>query len=113
MQLLTPIEGRKRTLHIAVLYQVFVLKLVGGAVYYKTCYQPTVVISSTEAEFAAVTKVGKAILYIRTILEESGIPQINATTLYINNNGAINMANNQQHTIHTRHIELKHFIIYD
>ena len=81
--------------------------------YYKTHYQPTVAISRTESEFATVTKAGAAILYVHTILEELRIPQINTATLYINNNGAINMANNQQATKYTRHIELKHFIIKD
>ena len=72
--------------------------------YYKTHYQPTVVLSSTEAEISAVTKAGKVTLYVRTILKELEIPQINTTTLYINNNSAINMVNNQQPTKHTRHI---------
>ena len=35
---------------------VFVLKLVDGTVYYKTKYQTTISLSSTEAEFTAATK---------------------------------------------------------
>jgi len=51
----------------------FALKLAGGAVYYKTCYQPIIALSSTETEFAVATETGKAILYVRTILQEPDI----------------------------------------
>ena len=67
--------------------------------------------SSTEAEFVAATETGKAILYVRTILEQLNIPQKHATILHIDNNGALNMANQQQPTKSTRHMELKQFAI--
>ena len=70
-------------------------------------------LSSTEAEFAAATDAGKAILYVRTILSQIGIPQNDATVLHIDNNGALNMANQQQPTKRTRHIDIKHFVIQD
>ena len=43
--------------------------------------------SSTEIEFTAACEAGKAILYIRPILDEIDIPQNEATTLFIDNNG--------------------------
>ena len=73
----------------------FALKLAGDTTYYKTRYQTTVALSSTEAEFATATEAGKAILCVRTILEELGIPQDTATILHIDDNGALDMANNQ------------------
>ena len=54
----------------------FVLKLTGGAVYYKTHYQPTIALSSTETDFAAATETEKPILYVRTILQEPDISYI-------------------------------------
>ena len=71
----------------------FVIKLAGGAVYYKTKFQTTIALSSTEAEFNAACDAGKAILYIRTILEEIGMEQKEASVLHIDNNGVLNMAN--------------------
>ena len=68
-------------------------------------------LSLTEAEFVAATATGKAILYVRTIHEELGIPQTDATVLYIENNGALNMANQGQLTQNTRNMELKSFAI--
>ena len=89
----------------------FVLKLAGGPIYYKSKYQPTIALSSTEAEFVAATEAGKAILYVRSIMEEIGMKQDEATILYIDNNGALNMANQSQPTRNTRHMELKNFAI--
>ena len=91
----------------------FVLKLAGGAIYYKTRFQPTVALSSTEAEFSAACDAGKAILYVSSILDQLGVNQDSATILHIDNNGALNMANQQQPTKYTRHIDIKHYAIQD
>ena len=90
-----------------------VIKLAGGAVLYKTQYQPTVAGSSTEAEFTAATEAGKYILHLRTILQEIGIRQEDATVLYEDNQGALLMAMAQRPTKRTRHMDIKHFIIQD
>ena len=42
-----------------------VLMLAGGAVYYRTHLQPTIALSSTEAEFTTMAYARKAALYIR------------------------------------------------
>ena len=69
--------------------------------------------SSTEAEFTAACDAAKAILYIRSILDKINISQDEATTLYIDNNGALLMANAQQPTRRTRHMDIKHFALLD
>ena len=91
----------------------FVIKLAGGAIYYKTRYQPTIALSSTEAEFSAACDAGKAILYVCSILEQLGIQQKDATILHVDNNGALNMANQRQPTKYTRHIDIKQYAIQD
>jgi hypothetical protein len=78
-----------------------VLRLVGGTILYKTKYQDTVALSTTEAKFSAACDVEKVILYVRLILDEIGLPQNEATTLFIDNNGALMMANVQQPTRRT------------
>ena len=90
-----------------------IIKYAGGTVYYKTKFQQTIAMSSTEAEFTAACEAGKAILYIRSILQEIKIPQNEATTLFIDNNGALLMANAQQPTRRTRHMDIKHFALLD
>ena len=89
----------------------YALMLSGGCVLYKTRYQPTVALSSTVSEFTAACEAGKSILYVRSILAEIHIPQPDATVLYIDNNGALLMANAQQPTRRTCHLDLKHFAI--
>ena len=54
--------------------------------------------SSTEAELTAACDARKAILYIQSILGEINIPQDEATTIFIDNNGALLMENAQQPT---------------
>ena len=69
--------------------------------------------SSTEAEFTAACEAGKAILYVWSILQEINIPQNEATALLINNNCTLLMANAQQPTHRTRHMDIKHFALLD
>ncbi|GFH58496.1 hypothetical protein CTEN210_14972 [Chaetoceros tenuissimus] len=90
-----------------------VLKLAGGAVLYKTSYQQTIAQSCTEAEFTAAVDAVKYILYLHTLLDEIGIPQHQATTLYEDNQGALIMAQAQKPTRQTRHMETKYFGLQD
>lgn len=91
-----------------------IIKYAGGTIYYKTKFQDIIAMSSTEAEFTAASEAGKAILYVRSILEEINIPQDEATTLFIDNNGALLMANAQQPTRRTRqYMDIKYFALLD
>ena len=90
-----------------------IIKYAGGTIYFKTKFQETIVLSSTEAEFIAACDAGKAILYVRSILNEIGVDQNEATTLFIDNNGALLMGNAQQPTRRTRHMDIKHFSLLD
>ena len=80
---------------------------------YKSKFQRTVALSSTEAEFAAACEAGKTILYLRSILEDLQVDQMEATTLYEDNRGALLMANAGQPTRRTRHIETTQFALLD
>ena len=87
--------------------------LAGGAVFYKTQIQSVIAQSSTEAEFIAASDAGKYILYLRTIMEQIGIPQENATILYEDNQGALLMARAKQPTKRTKHIDIRYFALQD
>ena len=78
---------------------------------YITKFQDTVALSSTEAEFIAVCDAGKTILYVRSILQDLGIDQCEATILHEDNQGALLMANAGQPTKRTRHMDIKHFAL--
>ena len=67
--------------------------------------------SSTEAEFYAATEAGNSILYIRSILEDLGLEQRQATVLHMDNNRAFNIDNQRQPTQFARHIDIENFAI--
>ena len=83
--------------------------LAGAAVFYKTKYQPTVAGSSTEAEFMTESDCGRAVLYLRTILEEIGLPQEEPTPVWADNSGARQMMMAGRPTKRTRHIDIRYF----
>lgn len=86
----------------------FAIKLAGGVILYKTKYQSVIATSSTEAEYMAACESAKSILYVRMILEELDLDQQMATSLYIDNNGALIMANNcGKSSKGTRHMDMK------
>ena len=87
--------------------------LAGAVIAYKSKFQKTIALSSTEAEFSAACEAGKIILYLRSILEDLDIEQEAATTLYEDNMGALMMANAGQPTRRTRHIETTQFALLD
>ena len=87
------------------------IQLVGGTIAYKTKFQPTVALSSTEAEFMAACDVGRMSLFVRSILWDLDIPQEAATIAYEDNDGCTAMANAQKPTTRTRHIDIKYFVL--
>lgn len=87
--------------------------LAGGAIAYKSKYQTTVSLSSTEAEFTAAAEAGKMILYIQSILEELQYEAEEPTILYVDNMGALFMATADQPTKRTKHMDTKTFVLQD
>ena len=85
----------------------------GAAVVYKTILQRTIALSSTEAEFYALTEAGKLILYIRFVLADLGIEQMNATNIYEDNKGCLEMTQALKPTKRTRHVETRYFKILE
>jgi hypothetical protein len=90
-----------------------VLMYANGVVGYKCKYQDVIAHSSTEAEFTAACDAGKMILFFRSILADLNLEQQNASILYEDNNGALLMANAQQPTRRTRHMDIKKFALLD
>lgn len=55
--------------------------MAGGAIEYKAKYQEMIAMSTTEAEFIAACDAAKMILFFRSILEDLGLPQEDATVI--------------------------------
>ena len=90
-----------------------VILLSGAAVIYKTRYQKSIALSSTEAEFVSASETGKMILYLRSLLHDLGYPTSDPTALNIDNTGTTFMIGAQAPTRRTRHIDIQYFAILD
>ena len=66
-----------------------------------------------EAEYVALSELGKKIIHFRRILEELGFAQSQPTVIYEDNKSAIKLATNIQVTRKSRHINIRHHYIRD
>ena len=83
----------------------------GAAVSWGSRKQPTVALSSSEAEFIAATESVKDVKFLRMLLEELGFPQDKPTKVLEDNNGCIFMSKNQGQHKKAKHINYRmHFI---
>ena len=91
----------------------YVFVLNGGAVSWASWKQPTVALSSTEAEYIALTQAVKEVLWLRTIFLEIGTPKHSweISQISADNQGAIALAKNPWFHARSKHIDIQyHFI---
>lgn len=85
--------------------------LCGGALTWMSKKQVVVALSSTEAEYTALTAPSQETMYNRSFMQSIGYPQKEATVLRCDNQSALALAKNPIHHARTRHIDVKqHFI---
>ncbi|KDQ62767.1 hypothetical protein JAAARDRAFT_190047 [Jaapia argillacea MUCL 33604] len=86
--------------------------MAGGAVSWVTRRQPTVALSSTEAEYMALSDTSRQTAWFRTLLSELGFDLTSQPTpLCADNQGAIFMSVNPVHDRRTKHVDIRyHFI---
>ena len=90
----------------------YVFQLAGGPISWKSKVQPTVALSSSEAEYMAAGSATQEALWLRTILMELNFPQEGPTPIYEDNQGCIAMTlTNGGHHSRTKHIDIKHHFI--
>eukprot|EP00965_Chrysotila_dentata_P093616 3093536-Pleurochrysis_carterae.AAC.1 len=73
--------------------------------------QPTVALSSCEAEIVAASEATKEAVYLRSLFAELGLPQPEPTPLSMDNKSAIDLAYNPEHHQRTKHIDRRHFFV--
>ena len=89
----------------------YVVMMNGGPVSWSSRLQSHVALSSTEAEYYAITDAVQEALWLRSLLSELGFPQRDATAIYEDNKGARDLSKNPIYQKRTRHIEIKyHFV---
>jgi len=91
----------------------YVFMLAGGIVSWSAKRQSTVALSTTEAEYMALTQATKEHVWMRTLLRELGrLSNLESSkTVHIDNNSAIDLAHNPEYHARTKHIDVQyHFV---
>jgi hypothetical protein len=83
----------------------------GGVISWSSKRQPTVALSTTEAEYVSAAYAAATTVHLRALLEELGYSQPQGTTLHIDNQAALTLSQHPAINARTRHIHVKyHFI---
>ncbi|GMF18158.1 unnamed protein product [Phytophthora fragariaefolia] len=87
------------------------LMMCGAHVVWRSTFQKTVALSSTEAEYMALSDCVKECIWRRRLLKNMGVDQVGATVIYEDNQGAMALAKNVGYQARTKHIDVRyHFI---
>ena len=85
----------------------YALSLGSGTVSWRSHKQSVLADSTTEAEYVAITEATKEIVWLRKILEDLQVKQVQSTPLMIDNTSAIKFARNPKF-----HDRMKHYILF-
>jgi hypothetical protein len=89
----------------------YLFVLNGAAVSWRCKVQSTVALSTAEAEFDALCAATREAVYLRGLLQEMGIAQQSATTIYEDNQPCIALMHNPMTSSRTKHVALRfHFV---
>ena len=92
----------------------FVIYSGNSPIYWRFCHQMIISLSTAEAEYDALTSMGKEAMWLKSLIEDIFGPQKLPSILYIDNEAAIRIS--QHPTVHTnsRHFQLRaHWMRYN
>jgi hypothetical protein len=89
----------------------YVFQMANGPISWQSKKQPTVALSSMEAEYMAESLAARQVIWLWTLPTELGIPYPGPTTLHVDNQGAINYSNNAINHGRTKHIDIQHHFV--
>ncbi|XP_055848463.1 uncharacterized protein LOC129913688 [Episyrphus balteatus] len=92
-------------------YTGYVFLLSGAAISWKSTKQRTVSLSTTEAEYVSLSEASKEAIYLRSILLELGFLDFAKTKIFVDNRGALCLANDHVFHARTKHIDIKHHFV--
>lgn len=85
----------------------------GNLISWQSKKQPTVALSSTEAEYMALTEAAKELMWMRMILTELNVSVVTPSIIYVDNMPAISVTQNDTHHDRLKHIDTRHYFIRD
>ena len=89
----------------------YVFTLAGGAISWQSKKQPTVALSSVEAEYMASTQATKEALWWRTFFKELGSSMTTPSQLFSDSQGSMALAKNPEYHSRTKHIDIQHHFV--
>lgn len=91
----------------------YMFKMCGGAISWASKRQATVAISSTEAEYMALSAGLQEILWLKTLMDDLDTEMRVPFEIRCDNQSAINLANNDCFRARSKHIDVRHHFIRD
>lgn len=91
----------------------YVFLLNGCAVSWGCKKQTVVSLSTTEAEFVALSDTAKEVVWLRNVLADFGYKQTNPTTIYEDNRSCLNLIKDEKLSNRTKHIDTKYHFVKD
>ena len=89
----------------------YVFLVSNGPVSWKSRRQPTVALSSTEAEYMALSEATRHAIWLKRLLADLGAPVVDPMVILGDNQGALFLARDPVHHQRTKHIDIRyHFI---
>ena len=82
---------------------------------YRVCYQPTVALSSCEAEYMAMTDAAKEVLFFQNLFSELA-PMANLVTpvtLHVDNSAALSLSTTLVSNKRSKHIDIRYHFLRD
>lgn len=89
----------------------YVFKLSDGAISWMSKRQPTVALSTTEAEYMAMSAATQEAIWLRQLYAELNHGTLKPLKLFCDNQGAIKMAGIDCYRARTKHIDIRHHFI--
>jgi transposase InsO family protein len=89
----------------------YVFMTAGGAISWKSKRQPTVALSSTEAEYMAASEATREAINWRMLLNELGFDITKPTIILSDNQGSIALTKNPEHHARSKHIDIRHHYV--
>ena len=92
-------------------YTGFAYILNNGAICWESKKQRTVALSSTEAEYMALTEPTKESMYLRNFLLELGLEGFDKICINIDNRSALMLTKNAVYHAQSKHIDIRHHFV--
>ncbi|PAV17670.1 hypothetical protein PNOK_0615600 [Pyrrhoderma noxium] len=90
-----------------------VIKVGTGAASWSSKLQGIVTLSTTEAEYIAAITIGQKVIWLRYLFTELGYKFTRPSTLFLDNNSAVQVTKNPEHHGRIKHLDLRFYWLRD